>query len=99
MDNNPKYRKLAPANDGKRLWRITCFVVHRGYRRRGVASTALNAAVAAIRRRGGGLVEAYPAWRWGAYSKYRGTVSMFKKQGFKVVASLGESNVLMRRIV
>jgi hypothetical protein len=45
------------------------------------------------------MVEAYPVGRWGAYSKYRGTVSMFEREGFKVIASLGQSNVLMRRIV
>jgi GNAT superfamily N-acetyltransferase len=99
IDSNPKYRKLTPANDGKRLWRIACFVVHRKYRRSGVASTALKATLAAIQKRGGGLVEAYPIRRWGAYSKYRGAVSMFEREGFKVIAPLGESNVLMRRIV
>jgi hypothetical protein len=51
IDSNPKYRKLTPANHGKRLWRIACFVVHRKYRRCGVASTALKAALAAIQRR------------------------------------------------
>jgi hypothetical protein len=34
IDNNPKYRKLASAS-GRTLWRITCFVVHKKYRRRG----------------------------------------------------------------
>ena len=99
IDNNPKYRKLAPANRGKRLWRITCFVVRPKYRGSGVASTALKAALVAIRSRGGGLVEAFPIRRWGAYAEYRGTVSMFEREGFQVVASLGESNVLVRRVV
>jgi len=45
-------------------WRITCFVVHRKYRRQGVASLALRAALDAIRARGGGLVEAYPVAGW-----------------------------------
>ena len=99
IENNPKYRKLAPENDRTPLWRITCFVVHRRYRRCGVARTALKAALAAIRRRGGGLVEGYPVRCWGAYSEYRGTVSMFEREGFKVIASLGQSNLLMRRIV
>ena len=98
LDNNPQYRKLAIASD-RRLWRVTCFVVHNKYRRHGVARTALKAALAAIQRQGGGLVEAYPIRRWGAYAEYRGTVSMFKKEGFEIVAPLGESNVLMRRIL
>jgi ribosomal protein S18 acetylase RimI-like enzyme len=98
IDNKPKYRKLASASD-RILWRITCFVVHKKYRRRGVARAALKAALAAIRKQGGGLVEAYPIKRWGAYADYRGTVSMFEKEGFQIVAPLGKSNVLMRRIL
>jgi GNAT superfamily N-acetyltransferase len=98
IDNSPQYRKLATASD-RRLWRVTCFVVHKKYRRRGVARTALKAALAAIQRQGGGVVEAYPIRRWGAYAEYRGTVSMFKKEGFEIVAPLGESNLLMRRIL
>jgi ribosomal protein S18 acetylase RimI-like enzyme len=41
-------------------WRITCFVTLMEYRGRGIASTALAAAVEAIRKRGGGWVEATP---------------------------------------
>jgi len=51
-----------------------------------VASAALKAALQAIRDGGGGIVEAYPIIRWGAYREYLGTVSMFQKEGFKVVA-------------
>jgi ribosomal protein S18 acetylase RimI-like enzyme len=98
IDNNPKYRKLASASD-RTLWRITCFVVHKKYRRLGVARAALKAALAAIQKQGGGLVEGYPIKCWGAYAEYRGTVSMFEKEGFQIVASLGESNVLMRRML
>jgi len=88
---------LAAKSDMKRLWRITCFVVDTKYRRRGVASFALKAALEAIRKKGGGLVEAYPIVRWEAYTKYLGTVAMFQKEGFKVAAQFGNSNVVMRR--
>lgn len=49
-----------PAN----VWRITCFVVMRRQRRRGIAGIALRAALEAIRRRGGGIVEATPVAAW-----------------------------------
>ncbi len=98
IDNNPNYRKLASGN-GRARWRITCFVVHKKSRHRGVARTALKAALAAIRNEGGGLVEAFPIRRWGAYQEYRGTVSMFEKEGFQIVAPLGKSNALVQRIV
>jgi GNAT superfamily N-acetyltransferase len=99
IDNNPSYRRVAPEAGMSRLWRITCFVVDRNYRKRKVASTALKAALEAIRKNGGGLVEAYPITRWGAYAEYRRTVSMFQKAGFKIVAPLGKSNVVMRRTI
>src|SRR5215469_8022492 len=63
IDNRRKYSGLAP--DGyEKLWRITCFVVETAHRRRGIASAALKAALEAIQRNGGGLVEAYPLKSW-----------------------------------
>jgi len=97
VDGDRGYRRLLPEGDTERLWRITCFVVEGKHRRRGVSSVALKAAMDAIRRRGGGLVEAYPIARWGAYREYFGTVSMFEREGFKIVAPFGKSNVVMRR--
>lgn len=41
-------------------WRITCLTTLMNYRRQGVATTALAAAVAAIRNHGGGWIEATP---------------------------------------
>lgn len=106
IDNQHYYQGLAPDTTQK-LWRITCFVVHKKYRRRGVGTVALSAALEAIRRKGGGLVEAYPIDRWlsrafGNESTH-GTASMFQKAGFQQVAGLGgtrfSSHVLMRRTV
>jgi hypothetical protein len=56
IDNARAYQGLAPQGTEK-LWRITCFAVLKRYRKRG-------AALEAIRRRGGGLVEAYAITRW-----------------------------------
>ena len=99
IDNDRSYRGLDPEGDIRRMWRITCFVVYRRYRKRGVASIALKAALQSIGSRGGGLVEAYPIIRWGACREYLGTVSMFKEEGFKIAAPFGKSNVVMRRTI
>ena len=48
------------AEDPTSQWRITCFVTLKKHRRKGVAGTALAAALEAIRERGGGWVEATP---------------------------------------
>jgi len=107
IDNGRKYQRLVPERGAQRLWRITCFAVLKPYRKRGVAGAALHAALDAIRKKGGGLVEAYPITRWefrafGNESTH-GTASMFEKAGFKVVAPFGStrfsSHVFMHKTV
>lgn len=103
IDAGRNYRKLDPPTEQGRLWRITCFFVDRAYRGKGVATVALKAALASIKRKGGGLVEAYPVvskkmaavpeWRW------FGTPDMFRREGFRSVAPLGTSGVLMRKAI
>jgi ribosomal protein S18 acetylase RimI-like enzyme len=92
-------RRIPPLGAAVR-WRITCFVTVVRRRRRGVASTALRAALEAIRVRGGGLVEAYPTLtprdsNW----EHAGTVSLFERQGFGIVGRPGEKYVVMQREV
>lgn len=105
IDSSRHYQGLAPKGGAERLWRITCFVVDNKHRKRGVSGVALRAVLEAIRSEGGGLVEAYPIswWQPGNFGSvsHHGTVSMFKKEGFKIVAPFGgtkfQTNVLMRR--
>jgi len=102
IDSSPRYRKLALEDGKDKLWRITCFVVDKRYRQRGVASAALKAALEAIRKKGGGLVEAYPVSKTdqGSNYMYSGTVSMFEKAGFKMIAPFATgrtATVVMRR--
>jgi ribosomal protein S18 acetylase RimI-like enzyme len=99
IDHRRKYRGLAPDGD-EMLWRITCFVVETAYRRRGIASAALKAALEAIQRSGGGLVEAYPLKSWFSRAfgneSTPGVLAMFEKQGFKVVAPFGTTRFSTR---
>jgi GNAT superfamily N-acetyltransferase len=113
IDSSKNYRGKALEDSEAKLWRITCFVVDKEYRRRGIARVALKAALDAIRKRGGGTVEAYPMIPWEELCRERirrcghapsfgnesthGTKSMFDKEGFGVVAAFGNRNVLMRR--
>jgi GNAT superfamily N-acetyltransferase len=95
IDNSRKYKTLAPDPGTEKFWRITCFAVLKKHRKHGVASAALNAALEAIKRKGGGLVEAYPITRWETCAfgneSTHGTYSMFRKAGFKVVAPFGST--------
>ncbi len=103
IDAGRNYRKVGPPVGAEKLWRITCFFVDREYRGKGVSKIALKAALESIKEQGGGIVEAYPIvsekmaavpeWRW------FGTPSMFRKEGFRTVAPLGTSGILMRKTI
>jgi hypothetical protein len=107
IDRFASYKKVRPANSNtknkepKKLWRITCFVVNKKHRRQGIAGVALRAALQSIKKQGGGIVEAYPVqdWSGGSFGNLstHGTVSMFKKQRFKIIAPFNNTNVIMRR--
>ncbi len=99
VEHGRKYRAARAELGTPPRWRITCFFVDRPYRRAGVAGFALHAALRAIRRRGGGIVEAYPATRGGAVAIWFGTEGMFRSEGFRTVRPFGRSNVLVRRTV
>lgn len=102
IDANRRYKGLGLQQGSERLWRITCFCVDKKYRKRGVASAGLEAALESIKKKGGGTVEAYPA-STGVLTTtlraHRGTVSMFDAHGFMEVAKFGKGNVLMRKQV
>src|SRR5207245_5667138 len=84
-DNTQKYRKLALRDGTSKLWRITCFVVDKNYRERGVAGTGLKEALGAMRRKGGGLGEAYAVSETdqGCTYIYCVTVEQFIEEGLK----------------
>jgi len=88
------FRKLARSPvarpvDDQPVWSVVCFVVPARHRHQGVASALLQAAVAYARKRGVGLIEAYPVdktersqdeWLW------HGAKSMYDRAGFVEVA-------------
>jgi GNAT superfamily N-acetyltransferase len=78
-------------DDAEQVWSLPCFFVKAGYRKRGVASALLAAAVKAVRRRRGAVIEAYPV-RAGRFGKaipaafaWTGTIPMFETAGFEAV--------------
>jgi GNAT superfamily N-acetyltransferase len=83
------WKALAPV-DGRPVWSIVCFVVGRGDRGHGLAAALLEAAIDHARVNGATTLEAYPADTGGDRIPnpvaYNGTLSMFERAGFKVVA-------------
>jgi GNAT superfamily N-acetyltransferase len=83
-------RVLAPVDETP-VWSIVCFVVGRRSRGRGVALALLAAGIEYARDHGARMLEAYPAEvpegaRIPSANVYRGTLSMFERAGFEVVA-------------
>jgi hypothetical protein len=74
--------------NGDRLWRITCFVTGKKHRRQGVAGVALRAALEAIRKRGGGLVEGYPVAHWHVDREFARLFRKFGRQSPEVRSHL-----------
>ena len=81
---------LAPLDDTP-VWSIVCFVVGRAHRGQGVADRLLAGAIDYAKARGATTLEAYPVEipegeRVASANVFKGTLSMFERHGFEVVA-------------
>lgn len=82
--------RVIPRVDARPVWSIVCFSVAASARGRGVGTSLLEAAIAHARDRGASTLEAYPVIleqdaAFGA-AAFTGTLSMFERAGFTVVA-------------
>jgi len=84
--------------DDTPVWSLSCLYVRKGYRRKGVTSALVAAAVKAARRAGAPALEAYPldASRTPSASG-TGFESTFARAGFKTVARHVPPRPIMRR--
>lgn len=83
--------KVIPTIDDRPAWSIVCFAVSASARGRGVARALLDGAVDFAREQGAAVVEAYPVVvdegeGIQAESAFTGTLPMFERAGFTVVA-------------
>ena len=83
--------KVSPAVDDRPVWSIVCFAVSASARGRGVAKALLDGAIDYARERGADALEAYPVVvdaGEGIHpeSAFTGTLPMFERAGFAVVA-------------
>jgi GNAT superfamily N-acetyltransferase len=72
--------------DNLRVWSISCFYVRKGYRKKGITSALIAAAVKAAKKAGAPALEAYPLdARLTPSSSGTGYATTFARAGFKVV--------------
>jgi GNAT superfamily N-acetyltransferase len=87
------------AVDDKPVWSIVCFYIHGDYKRQGLGSALLDAAVAYARDQGATLVEGYPV-KPGNVDPFTGFESMFTEAGFRMVRpGKGNGRSIVRRAV
>jgi GNAT superfamily N-acetyltransferase len=93
-------RLFKPADDVE-SWSINCFVTRVGYRRRGIATTLLSAAVAFARDEGASLIEGYPVdgERASAVDYFVGTLGMFQEEGFVEILRRDPTRPIVRATV
>ncbi len=92
---------LAPV-DQQPVWSVTCFYVARGWRRTGLSSQLLRAAVQFAAKKGAKIVEGYPhelTAKTADVFVYTGLASAFRKAGFKEAARRSPKRPIMRKNV
>lgn len=83
LEHTPKLKTI----DAEPVWSISCFYIRKGYRRRGVTSALIAAALDVAREAGAPAVEAYPLdGTLSPSSTSTGYVSTFLRAGFVEVA-------------
>lgn len=82
--------QFRPLDDDPDVWVVSCFVVDRRARRKGVGTTLLAAAVAHARDHGATAVEGFPSEQ----GDYKGRLSTFLDQGFEPVRTVGKRTVV-----
>jgi len=90
-----------PDFDEPDVWSLSCFVVPRAYRRRGVGKALTEAAVEFARANGARIVEGYAIdhhvrEKTPAAELFHGTVSMFENAGFEEVARPKDDRAIMQ---
>ena len=86
--------------DDAPVWSISCFYVRSGYRRRGVTSALIEAALAFAAEAGAPALEAIPvdkALPKGVSNDFTGVASTFRRLGFVEVARRSPARPIMRR--
>jgi GNAT superfamily N-acetyltransferase len=81
------------------VWSLSCFYVRRSYRRRGVTSALIAAALKSARRAKAPALEAYPVdtdTPNRTSNLYTGSASTFARAGFKTVVRRTPARPLMR---
>ena len=86
--------------DDEPVWSISCFFIHKNYRKQGLGVRILEAVTQYVRKRGGKIIEGYPVepkkGKTADVFVWTGLASIFKKAGFTECARRSETRPIMR---
>jgi GNAT superfamily N-acetyltransferase len=95
-------RILQPVDD-EPVWSVSCFLIAKAYRRKGIAEALLNTAGEFVTERGGDILEGYPVaptkTPYPAAYAWTGFVEVFRRAGFTEVARRSATRPIMRKIL
>jgi GNAT superfamily N-acetyltransferase len=96
LEHNWRLRRL----DEVPVWSISCFYIRKGYRKRGITTALIDAAVKTAKRAGAPAIEAYPLDAdLTPSSSGTGYMTTFARIGFKVVARHTPPRPIMRLVL
>lgn len=108
MDRREKYPHLIHSRALKLditepgVWSIVCFVVGKDFRRQGIQTALIDAAVNYARSQGAKVVEAYPIQpgeQLKRYEGYTGIVSSFLRAGFEETRRVEPQWAVVRKVL
>jgi GNAT superfamily N-acetyltransferase len=86
--------------DDEPVWSISCFFIHKGYRKQGLGVRILDAAIQYVKKQRGRIVEGYPVeprkGKTADVFAWTGLASFFKQAGFVECARRSETRPIMR---
>lgn len=93
-------RVLKPVDD-EAVWSLSCFLIRKSHRNRGISRALLEAAGAFVEARGGGILEGYPidpkTTPYPAIYAWTGLASAFRAAGFEEVLRRSETRPILRK--
>ena len=99
LERSPKRKRI----DEQPVWSIVCFYVARGWRKQGVASALVDAAIEYVSSQGGSMLEAYPTLNEPGMkpptnaAAYMGLSEVFRAAGFTEVARPANTRFVIMR--
>ena len=86
--------------DDKPVWSISCFFIHKDYRKLGLGVRILEAVIQYVKKQGGRIIEGYPVepkkGKTADVFAWTGLASFFRRTGFTECARRSETRPIMR---